>query len=250
MPTLERWAIPRIAPSLDRAPAARRDADARRELAAPLGLPWPPPPQPFGRPSRLFLWQKKLSAIIRGQDELPCGITAEPPAWWRPGMDLVQPVAVEEVEALAAVAVPEPAAPELAVPVPEPAAPVPEPAVPVPEPSLKRRKVTVDSFVREWFLQLAVLQKAQKGWGMARPLAAAKRFAPEVFKDINRNTPYRWTSSKEAAHSTGQPCMLSGAQFIVLSEQVAAVADRLPVSVATMRAVITCLLYTSPSPRD
>jgi len=147
-------------------------------------------------------------------------------------MDLVQPVAVEEVEALAAVAVPEPAAPE-------PVAPVPEPAVPVPEPRLKRRKVTVDSFVREWFLEFAVLQKAQKGWGMTRPLAAAKRLAPEVFKDISRNAPYRWASSKEAAHSTGRPCMLSGAQLTVLSEQVAAVADRLPVSVVTMRAVIT-----------
>ena len=165
MPTRERWAIPRIAPSLDRAPAARQDAAARRELAASLGLPWPPPPQPFGRPSRLFRWQKKLSAIIRGQDELPCGITAEPPAWWRPGMDLVQLVAVDEADALAAVAVPEPAAPELAVPVPEPAVPVPEPDAPVPEPRLKRQKVTVNSFAREWLLEFAVLQKAQKRGG-------------------------------------------------------------------------------------
>ena len=70
-------------------------------------------------------------------------------------------------------------------------------------------------------------------------MAAAKRLAPEVFKDISRNAPYRWASSKEAAHSTGRPCMLSGAQLIVLSAQVAAVADRLPVSVVTMRAVIT-----------
>ena len=90
-------------------------------------------------------------------------------------MDLVQPVAVEEADALAAVAVPEPAAPELAVPVPEPAVPVPEPAVPVPEPRLKRRKVTVDSFVRDWFLEFAVLQKAQKGWGRDSVLGCSKK---------------------------------------------------------------------------
>ena len=91
------WAVPKTvnaAARADREERQREAAELRVKCAADLGLPWPKKPRGVGRPSDTFLWQEQLCKAI-DRDDLPEGLTAQPPPWWKPGKPLTRPV--EEV---------------------------------------------------------------------------------------------------------------------------------------------------------
>ena len=67
----------------------REAAELRVKRAADLGLPWPKKPRGVGRPSDTFLWQEQLYKAI-DRDDLPEGLTAQPPPWWKPGKPLTR----------------------------------------------------------------------------------------------------------------------------------------------------------------
>ena len=79
------WAVPKTvnaAARADREERQREAAELRVKRAADLDLPWPKKPRGVGRPSGTFLWQEQLYKAI-DRDDLPEGLTAQPPLWWK-----------------------------------------------------------------------------------------------------------------------------------------------------------------------
>ena len=88
-PSLRMWAVPKtvnVAARADREERQRAAAELRVKRAADLGLPWPQKPRGVGRPSDTFLWREQLYRAI-GRDDVPEGLTARPPPWWKPAID-------------------------------------------------------------------------------------------------------------------------------------------------------------------
>ena len=97
----------------------------------------------------------------------------------------------------------------------------------------KRRKVQVDPFVRDWFLDMSHQWKTQRRWGMQQCLCEVQRLYSGMFNGINPNTPCRWKWSAPRAALPGRKTLLSLADMTWLSEHIVRVTDVLCLSTLT-----------------
>ena len=96
-PSLRMWAVPKTVNAAPRADREERQSEAA-ELRVKRRRYLPPLAQKAtwrrAVPCDTFPWQEQLHKAI-DRDDLPEGLTAQPPPWWKPGQPLTRPV--EEV---------------------------------------------------------------------------------------------------------------------------------------------------------
>ena len=56
---------------------------------------------------------------------------------------------------------------------------------------VRKKKVTVPPEAKAWFLEYSFFQASKYGWPVARSLRMAKELAPDLFRDVNKDTPAR-----------------------------------------------------------
>jgi hypothetical protein len=263
--SLMQWAVPALSTEEVRAAAFRRREEClerRRERAESFGLPWPRTRlnRKVGKPSRAAKWTELLYSLIDADcEDWPKEeeITTTPPEWWRPGLGVHRPdLEAEQVEvsvlfpdnqvktelsdadevSLAEVKAGLFDAEEVSLAEAELVDAEAE-VVEVQTPQPKRRKTTLPSEVKSWFLEYAAIQKKRCNWDMVRTLKQARLMAPELFNDIHNDTPRRWTDVKRGErHSIGSP-KLTPAMITVLSEVVDRVTRLVPLSSVTMQSL-------------
>ena len=225
---------------------ARLDAEWKQAEAERLSLLWPRPrKRAAGRPSRQQLFSDAIYKALEVKS-LPGGLeSSSVPGWWQPGMALVRTVAdVREemvglpvlMSAAAVEANPwqlldDPASPRQELEAEAPLGVEEEDrevgfalgvecgdgvtggeqeegqAIETPQ-KVRRKKVHVAAEVRTWFLEYAGFQKTKYGWPLARSLRQAKELAPELFRDVHKDTPMRWAPARTpSALPDGLPCI-------------------------------------------
>ena len=65
--------------------------------AASLSLPWPPKARRPGRISDDEAWARRLQSAILSGEDLPMGVSSVRPEWWKAGMAISRPLAIDEV---------------------------------------------------------------------------------------------------------------------------------------------------------
>ena len=181
-PSMQRFVSRRSSSSVDLDSSSLGDVRTERAVIdLSVGLSWPPVKRrrSAGRQHILHL------------HELPHGVRLQRQDWWQPGDAIARPLTHEEIT-------------HTSTPCPAPAASAtPAAALVEDEPSssaAKRRKVQVDPFVRDWFLDMSCHWRAERQWGIPRCLGEVRRLCPRMFDGINQNTPYRWKRSATAPH--------------------------------------------------
>eukprot|EP00971_Amphidinium_carterae_P228450 4531249-Amphidinium_carterae.3 len=62
----------------------------------------------------------------------------------------------------------------------------------------------VDPHAKVWFKSWYNHISAKHGWFVESCLALAKQWAPDVYKDVNKDTPRRWDALEEADEASIQ----------------------------------------------
>ena len=102
----------------------------------------------------------------------------------------------------------------------------------------KHRKIHVDPFVRDWFLDVLDQWRTERRWSLQRCLCEVYRLCPGTCNGINQNTPHRWKRSGPRAAPLGMKTLLSLADMIPLSEHIMRVTDVLCLSTVTIRGLV------------
>ena len=171
------------------------DEEWRQAEAHRLLLPWPRPRKSVapGRPSRQEKFEDAIYTALQ-MKRLPMGLESSTvPLWWMPGMELVRTVhnTIEEMKELSTECPGEQGAQQEAhgKEIQQEAQAEDERQEPAKK---KRKKVHVPPEAREWFLEYAEYQAQKYSWPLARSLRQAKALAPELFRDVHKDTPARW----------------------------------------------------------
>ena len=183
--------------------------------AARIGLPWPSPKLSRRKPSRAVQWQRLLYREIRAGRPLAQGLTAQPPSSWQPDLGLrggdVQLHDLEQVSVKR------------------------ESVDSSLGPRVKRQKVHLERFVKDWFIDFADLQKSKYSWTWLRCFQEAQRFSPDVFGSVHRVSTRRWKHSRgqDEGRTCGRPTTLCAAHLTLLCQVVAKVSSVVGVSSTT-----------------
>eukprot|EP00971_Amphidinium_carterae_P108125 2140651-Amphidinium_carterae.1 len=151
----------------------------------------------MGRPTLDKSYCDHLHALI-SSNSLPEGASPVCPPWWRPGMDIiVKPdKIIEEVAvffcsfrrslASALVRGDTEAAEDVQV------KPENVPDEVVDEQPSKRKKNTITSEARDWFLQFHACKRKQCGWTRQHSVQETQKLRSELFSGVHRDTVYKW----------------------------------------------------------
>ena len=175
-----------------------------------------------GRSSWQRLWERALQEHM-----LPQGVRLQRPDWWRPGETIALPQTHEEIAHVSTPCAPPPPTPAAAHAEDKPSGS-----------AAKRRKVNVDPFVRDWFVDMSCHWKTERQRGIPQCLGEVRRLCPGMFDGINQNIPYRWKKSAPRAAPLGRKTLLSPADMIRLSEYIMRVSDVLCPSEVTIRGLV------------
>ncbi|CAK0809199.1 unnamed protein product [Prorocentrum cordatum] len=252
----------RVARASDPAARAAREraaAEWKRAEAERLGIPWPRPRvhKRVGRPSRQEHFHDAIYFAL-GKQSLPEGLeTADVPGWWERGMGLVRTVAVatEDMQQ-AALGGPRQgdveADPWQLLEMPgegregshaserghaeeEGGALAGGGDMETPPKKKRKQKVLVPDEAKAWFLEYVEYQKKRYDWSMARSLRMAKELAPDIFRYVQKDTPFRWGEKRSVANTMNGK--LSDVALTKLAEIAHATAVRVPVAVPVYRQI-------------
>ena len=171
---MQRFVSRRSSSSVDLDSSSLDDLRAERAaVALSVGLSWPPHRRrrSAGRPSWQQLWERALQEHILHHHELPRAVRIQRPGWRRPGDAIARPLSHEEIANVSTRSAPLPPTPAAALVEDEPSSR-----------AAKRRKVQVDPFVRDWFLDMSCHWKDRTTMGHVAVLVRSPASVPRVVR--------------------------------------------------------------------